>query len=129
MPRCSLSLGGNLGNVSQTFDRALEALRDAEDASIVAVSGRHETQPVGEPAGAFLNAAVEIQTELAPLALLDLLPAIEHRLGRVRTVHWGPRTLHPHLFVFGSEIIDTPRRTVPPPAAWYPRACCCPPSR
>jgi 2-amino-4-hydroxy-6-hydroxymethyldihydropteridine diphosphokinase len=121
MPRCYISLGGNLGNVSQTFDRALEALKGADDASIVAVSTFHKTHPVGPSAGAFLNAAAEIETRLAPLALLDRLQAIEHHLGRVRTVHWGPRTLDLDLLFFGSEIIDSPRLAVPHPAAWYRR--------
>jgi 2-amino-4-hydroxy-6-hydroxymethyldihydropteridine diphosphokinase len=121
MPRCFISLGGNLGNVSQTFDRALEGLEGADDASIVAVSTFHKTHPVGQSAGAFLNAAAEIETRLAPLALLDRLQAIEHQLGRVRTVHWGPRTLDLDILFYGSEIIDSPRLTVPHPAAWYRR--------
>jgi 2-amino-4-hydroxy-6-hydroxymethyldihydropteridine diphosphokinase len=121
MPRCFISLGGNLGNVSQTFDRALEALEGADDASIVATSTFHKTHPVGHSAGAFLNAAAEIETSLPPLALLDRLQQIEHQLGRIRTVHWGPRTLDLDLLFFGSEIIDSPRLTVPHPAAWYRR--------
>ncbi len=121
MPRCYISLGGNLGNVSQTFGRALEALEDTDDASVVAVSTFHKTHPVGQSADAFLNAAVEIETSLAPLAVLDRLQAIEHRLGRVRMVHWGPRTLDLDLLFFGSAVIDSPRLTVPHPAAWYRR--------
>jgi 2-amino-4-hydroxy-6-hydroxymethyldihydropteridine diphosphokinase len=121
MPRCYLALGGNLGNVRQTFDWALDALGRTAESSLIAVSTCHETHPVGEPAGTFLNAAVEIETCLAPLTLLDRLQAIEHELGRVRTVRWAPRTIDLDLIFYESETIDTPRLTVPHPAVWYRR--------
>jgi len=122
MPRCYISLGGNLGAVAETFDRALEQLARGSACEVRAVSRYRQTKPVGDRAGeVFLNAAAEIETSLSPLALLDHLQSIERALGRTREVHWGPRTLDLDLLFYGSEIIDAPRLVVPHSAAWYRR--------
>jgi hypothetical protein len=68
-----------------------------------------------------LNAAAAIDTGLSPLELLDFMQSIETHLGRVRSIHWGPRTLDLDLLFYGSEIIDSARLVVPHPAAWYRR--------
>jgi 2-amino-4-hydroxy-6-hydroxymethyldihydropteridine diphosphokinase len=122
MPRCYISLGGNLGSVGDAFDEALARLGREPGHAVVAVSGYFQTKPVGAAAGrGFLNAAAEIETPLRPLELLDLLQSIETELGRTRTVRWGPRTLDLDLLFYGSEIIDLPRLVVPHPAVWYRR--------
>ena len=48
---------------------------------------------MGPPQGRFLNAAILVTFEGTPEALLDVLLAIEQRLGRVRGERWGPRTI------------------------------------
>lgn len=122
MPRCHIALGGNLGNVSEAFDQALDRLREVPGNSVVTVSRYCETAAVGQQAGKkFLNAAAELETHLPPLELLNLLQAIEFDLGRTRTAHWGPRTLDLDILFYGSEIIELPRLVVPHPAAWYRR--------
>lgn len=127
MPRCHISLGGNLGLVAATFEQALSRLDGENDCRVIAFSDNHETAPVGDQAGAvFLNAAAELETELPPLDLLDKLQAVEHELGRTRegnsqATRWGPRTLDLDLVFYGSQVIDLPRLVVPHPAAWYRR--------
>lgn len=123
MPRCYISLGGNLGTVADAFNAALDRLAKVPGNAVVAVSRYLGTEPVGDRAGGnrFLNAVAEIDTKLPPLQLLDLLQSIELDLGRTRTIRWGPRTLDLDLLHYGSEIIDLPRLLVPHPAAWYRR--------
>jgi 2-amino-4-hydroxy-6-hydroxymethyldihydropteridine diphosphokinase len=84
---------------------------------VIDVSGLYETAPVGGPEDqdVFLNAAIALKTTLNPLALLDLLLAIEQRFHRQRLQHWGPRTLDLDLLLYGDEIVKTPRLTVPHP--------------
>jgi 7,8-dihydro-6-hydroxymethylpterin-pyrophosphokinase len=72
----------------------------------------------GEP---FLNAVAGCDTDLAAETLLDRLQTIEHACGRVRTVHWGPRTLDLDLLAYGNDVIATPRLAVPHPGAWLRR--------
>ncbi len=122
MPRCHISLGGNSGPVAKTFLAALDCLRSTSGCSVVAVSRSIETTAVGEHAGGrFLNAVAELDTALDPIALLDLLQSIERDLGRVRSTHWGPRTIDLDLLYYGAGVIDSPRLVVPHPAAWYRR--------
>ena len=63
----------------------------------------------------FLNAVLRGDTLLRPLELLDKIQAIENKLGRVREQHWGPRTIDIDILLYGSEVIDEPRLTVPHP--------------
>jgi 2-amino-4-hydroxy-6-hydroxymethyldihydropteridine diphosphokinase len=116
-----IALGGNLGPVAATFREALNRLSNS-GIPVVAVSSFHDTTPVGEHAGAtYLNAAAQIESTLSPLELLDQLQAIERALGRTRSLHWGPRTLDLDLLFFDELILDSPRLTIPHPAAWYRR--------
>ncbi|TWU12581.1 2-amino-4-hydroxy-6-hydroxymethyldihydropteridine pyrophosphokinase [Symmachiella macrocystis] len=122
MPQCFLALGGNAGAVAETFARCLDELNSQPAVSVGQVSNSHTTAAVGAVAGdAFLNAATEIETSLAPLELLDLLQATETRLGRTREKRWGPRTLDIDIIFYGDLVCDKPRLILPHPASWYRR--------
>ncbi len=112
--RAVIALGANLGDRVATLTEAVR--RIGELGSIVANSSLYETEPVGyldQPR--FLNAALLLDTDLDPEALLDRLQQIEHDLGRVRTFRNAPRTLDLDLLFFGSRIIETDRLIVPHP--------------
>jgi 2-amino-4-hydroxy-6-hydroxymethyldihydropteridine diphosphokinase len=84
----------------------------------VRVSSFRDTQPVGyvdQPR--FLNGAVELETELAPRQLLDVLLGIEQHFGRDRlsVPAQGPRTLDLDLLLFGDEVIAAPGLEIPHP--------------
>ncbi|CAN5208985.1 2-amino-4-hydroxy-6-hydroxymethyldihydropteridinediphosphokinase [soil metagenome] len=95
----------------------MELLSELDGVEIVAVSSFRETEPVGvvdQPP--FLNGAVEVETSLAPRALLDALLRIEYELGRTRDgTRWGPRTIDLDLLVYAEEAIDEPGLRVPHP--------------
>lgn len=122
MPVCYISLGGNLGAVEQTFDRAIETLRREGQVQVTRISSQYRTAAVGEQSGGeFLNAVAELSTELAPLELLQHLQKIETQQGRTREVVWGPRTLDLDLLFYGQEQILTRTLLVPHPHCWYRR--------
>ena len=123
MTTCLISLGGNLGDVAATIDRALRRLHQPPEISVGLRSSLFRTKPVGADAGAeFVYAAAVLETSLTAHELLDRLLATETELDRVRTIHWGPRTLDLDLLFFGEAIIDDrPRLRVPHPACWYRR--------
>ncbi|MFO8007061.1 MAG: 2-amino-4-hydroxy-6-hydroxymethyldihydropteridine diphosphokinase, partial [Candidatus Brocadiia bacterium] len=80
------------------------------------VSSFIETEPVGgPPQGPYINAAAELRTTLSPRELLEELLDVEDKLGRVRTVHWGPRKLDLDLLLYEDQIIDEPGLQVPHP--------------
>ncbi len=118
-----LAMGGNLGDVATTLLGAEAQLAAHPQIRLVKCSRRYRTSPVGADAGTpFLNSAVEIETDLEPLDLLDYVQAVEKGFGRVRTVHWGPRTLDIDLlFSIPAVIQSTPRLTLPHPHLWYRR--------
>ena len=97
------------------MNAALAALAEIPDSQIVAVSPFYRTPPLGpQDQPDYLNAAVALDTDLAPETLLDHTQRIELQQGRERKAHrWGPRTLDLDIMLFGDRQIATPRLTVP----------------
>ncbi len=110
-----VALGSNQGDSRDSLRRALAGLAAVGD--VVDRSPIYATEPVGGPTGQrrFLNAVVVLRTTLTTHALLDALLGLETRLGRVRDVRWGPRTIDIDLLAHGDANIDDPVATVPHP--------------
>ena len=106
-----VGLGSNLGDREAAIRRA-SALIGARRLSAIV-----ETEPWGlEEQPPFLNAVAELDTELPPRALLDVLLEVERQLGRERVgPRWGPRTIDLDLLVYGDQTIDEPGLVVPHP--------------
>lgn len=84
--------------------------------SITAKTTVHQTAAWGKTDQPdFYNMALEVETALAPLDLLDKTQAIENKLGRVRTEKWGPRTLDIDILYCGDMIFEDERLTIPHP--------------
>jgi 2-amino-4-hydroxy-6-hydroxymethyldihydropteridine diphosphokinase len=114
--RAYIGLGSNLGDSAATLRDAAKRLQTL--GHIAGASQIYETDPVGltdQPP--FRNAVVALDTQLAPLGLLDALLAIEAEFGRERTVRWGPRTLDLDLLWQGAVEQDGERLTLPHPRA------------
>ena len=120
MPEAGLAaigLGSNLGNRSDNLRSAIERLRSLGE--VRAVSSFHSTAPIGyleQPD--FLNAAILLETQLAPQVLLEALLAIEQSMGRVRVgvPLKGPRLIDLDLLLYGGEVMRTATLTLPHPA-------------
>jgi 2-amino-4-hydroxy-6-hydroxymethyldihydropteridine diphosphokinase len=121
MPTAAIGLGANLpstaGAPAETIAAAIERLEDY--GQVTARSGLYRTAPVGyvdQPT--FVNAAVLLETELDPLALLHALLAIERSFGRDRAAGppKGPRTLDLDLLLYDDLVLDQPALTLPHPA-------------
>jgi 2-amino-4-hydroxy-6-hydroxymethyldihydropteridine diphosphokinase len=111
-----LSLGSNLGDRIANLQDAIARLRRSAG-DVVHVSSFYETEPVevtDQPW--FVNAVVELQTELSPRALLESVLAIEHEMGRQRDRHKGPRIIDIDILLYDSAIIDEPGLRIPHPA-------------
>src|SRR5665213_1769927 len=111
-----IALGSNLGDRDRFLARARSALAALPASRVLAESSVEETEPVGDVAqGAFLNQMVALETGLSPRELLNALHRIESDSGRVRTVHWGPRTLDLDIVRFGNHIVQEPDLVIPHP--------------
>lgn len=111
-----LGLGSNLGNRLTTLQISLDCLNQSETVRLIRVSPVYETVPVGGPEQPdYLNAAAEIVTESEPNELLRICNEIENKLGRTRSIQWGPRTLDIDILLYGGEYIQTDMLTIPHP--------------
>jgi 2-amino-4-hydroxy-6-hydroxymethyldihydropteridine diphosphokinase len=115
MPIVHLGLGSNLGDRAKNIHEAVSLLNKA-GVMTVQLSSIIETDPVGgPPQGLFLNAVLKARTELAPLELLNAVNAVESRLGRVRTVKNGPRTMDIDILLYDDLTLNTPELVIPHP--------------
>ncbi len=110
-----LALGSNLGDRLETLQRAVDLLEARPGIDVVRSSRVYETDPVGPPQPAYLNAVVEVRTDLEPQELLKETQAVEDELGRVRAERWGPRTIDVDVLTFDDRVIDEPELVVPHP--------------
>ena len=111
-----IALGANLGDVRGNLRRAIEALDAAPGCRVTGVSPWYRSRAIGpgnQPD--YLNGVVVLATTLAPLALLDLLQALEAAAGRERAVRWGARTLDLDLLLFDELTLADERLTLPHP--------------
>lgn len=92
----------------------MQAIGEIPDSCIVAVSSFYRT-PVGSTGSARLSERRRGSGYRSrPEALLDHTQRIELQQGRVRKAErWGPRTLDLDIMLFGDEVINTERLTVP----------------
>jgi len=111
-----VALGSNLGDRAGFLLLALAELSRLPKTRLMRLSPVYETDPVGPPGqGSYLNAVVELESGLAPEALLHALLAIEAKAGRKREVRWGPRTLDLDLLFLGAKVLDLPGLKLPHP--------------
>lgn len=114
--RAWIGLGSNLDDPLTQVRTALKELAELPETTLAACSSLYRSDPVGPPGQPdYVNAVAALDTRLEPETLLNALQAIEQAHRRVRRVHWGPRTLDLDLLLYGSEVIATPRLTVPHP--------------
>jgi 2-amino-4-hydroxy-6-hydroxymethyldihydropteridine diphosphokinase len=117
----AIALGSNLtsrfGDPAATIGEAI--VRIGVLGQVRAVSSLYQTAPVGfidQPD--FLNAALLLETTLAPLDLMRALLAIEQAMGRNRThaPAKGPRIIDLDLLLVDDLVVATPELSLPHPA-------------
>jgi 2-amino-4-hydroxy-6-hydroxymethyldihydropteridine diphosphokinase len=114
--RVFLGLGANLAQPEQQILTAIETLRQSVDVKLVRSSRLFGSSPMGpKDQPDYVNAVVEIETELAPLALLDLCQLIEQAHHRERVLRWGARTLDIDILSVDDLVIQSERLTLPHP--------------
>jgi 2-amino-4-hydroxy-6-hydroxymethyldihydropteridine diphosphokinase len=114
-----LGLGSNLGEREANLAAAVDRLEREPGVRVLRRSSLYETQPVGvidQPS--FLNAAVEIETELAPRDLLGVLKRIELDLGRRPGRRWGERLIDIDLLLYDDLALRDRDLTVPHREMW-----------
>jgi 2-amino-4-hydroxy-6-hydroxymethyldihydropteridine diphosphokinase len=110
-----LSLGSNIGDRAQNISSAILAL-PLHGARVAKRSALYETEPVEMQAQDwFLNCVVEIETNLQPQELMDVLLKIERSMGRERLVPKGPRIIDIDILLFGPTVVKGSQLEIPHP--------------
>lgn len=111
-----IGIGSNLGDGLANCQRAIRLLDELEGCQVQGRSAFYRTEPVGvEGQPWYLNGVVCLETERAPLHLLQGLLAIETKMGRVRKKKWDARLIDLDLLLHGDRVIDQPGLTLPHP--------------
>jgi len=112
-----IGLGANLGDPAQTIQAALDQLHEHPDVHALVVSSLYRSEPVGYDAQPdFFNAVARFETDLKPLALLEMLLDLESALGRTRSgPRFGPRVIDLDLLLYGDATIESARLSIPHP--------------
>ncbi len=118
MAEAFIALGGNVGDVRATFDRAISLLCDDPGIRLTARSSDYRTPPWGitdQPP--FINAVIVVATTLAPHALLARAQACERALGRDRAgeQHWGPRRIDLDILAYDDVVLNDAILMLPHP--------------
>ncbi|MCI9617443.1 MAG: 2-amino-4-hydroxy-6-hydroxymethyldihydropteridine diphosphokinase [Eubacterium sp.] len=109
-----LSIGSNIGDKEAYLNNAVDSLYDDGNCRVNVVSNYIETEPYGPvEQDNFLNGCIEIETLYSPKELLEKVNQIEAESGRMRDIHWGPRTLDIDIIFYEDEIVDEPDLKIP----------------
>lgn len=113
-----VSLGSNIGDKQQNIERAI-ALIDDKIGSVVKKSSFYCTEPVGFTSdNNFINAAIEVKTDLPIYRILKITQKIERLMGRTQKSSKGvyhDRVIDIDILMYGNKKIHSARLTVPHP--------------
>ena len=112
--RVFIGLGSNLDNPENHIRAAIAEFKILNLVELKQVSPLYSSKPMGpQDQPDFINAVLELETDLTAEQLLDECFNIENKHDRIREQHWGPRTLDLDILLYGDDIIKTDRLIVP----------------
>ena len=121
MKQAFVALGSNLANPISQVESAFAALENLPNTRVVKKSSLYKTAPIGYEAEQlnqipdFINAVAELETDLAPLELLDALLEIENQAGRERPFPNAPRVLDCDLLLYENLRMESTKLILPHP--------------
>ena len=111
-----IALGSNLDDPAAQVNSAMTALEALPLTRVLKCSSLYRSAPVGyldQPD--FINAVVQVETGLAPHALLDAMLVLEQARGRTREFANAPRTLDLDLLLYDDRVLHEHGLTLPHP--------------
>lgn len=116
-----LALGANLGAAENTISQAIRTIAQWQHTQLIRASSLYQTAPIEATGNDYINAVVEISTQLSPQHLLQQCQAAEAAAGRQRSYRNAPRTLDIDVLLYGDQHIHQNNLTIPHPRM-YQRA-------
>ena len=113
-----IALGSNLSDPCAQLQQAIDYLNESSSVIVTDASSIYANPPIGEPnQPVFYNAVVSLKTSFSAPKLLQYCQAIEKQQKRVKTIHWGPRTIDLDIISFNKINQDNIDLTLPHPEA------------
>jgi 2-amino-4-hydroxy-6-hydroxymethyldihydropteridine diphosphokinase len=112
--RAYVGVGTNLGDRWAQLALAARALGATTGIEVLRASRVYDNAPIGPPQPRYLNAVLELETELDAERLLAALQAAEREGGRVPGGRWTARSLDLDLLLLGDEVVRRPPELVVP---------------
>lgn len=111
-----VALGSNLNHPVNQIKLAMDHLKDHPAIQFIQASSFYANPPLGpKDQPDFVNAVAKIKTDLSAFELLKVLQEIEKKQGRMRLIHWGPRTIDLDLLLYDQQVLNEPKLTLPHP--------------
>lgn len=111
-----IALGSNLQQPEKQVSKAIEVLANTPGLRLIKASSLYATAPVGyDNQPDFINAAVQVATDIPAPQLMQLLLDIEQTFGRERPFLNAPRILDLDLLDYEGMHLDTELLTLPHP--------------
>jgi len=111
-----IGIGSNLKGPKKQIEKALKAISEAKEITLLSVSSFYQSKPLLDmPGPNYLNVVCKIETDLSSFDLLSFCQKIEDNQKRVREVKWGSRTIDLDILLYGDQILASKRLTIPHP--------------
>lgn len=111
-----IGLGSNLEQPYQQIKNAISALNNLAGTNVKSDSGYFKSKPMGpEDQPDYVNAVVELETEIGVKKLLEYCQLIEKQQNRIKTRFWGERTIDLDILLYADQQIETEDLIIPHP--------------
>lgn len=119
MPAVHVNIGSNLGDSHSLVRSAAEAISRRLGVGI-RMAPPEESEPWGfSSANRFVNLGIVFESDLDPIALLDILQEVEQSISPAAHRHpdgsYADRLIDIDLIAAGNAVVDSPRLTLPHP--------------
>jgi len=110
-----IGIGSNVGSRYSNIKKALTLLKENK-IKVNKISSMYETSPVGiTKQNWFINCVAECETSLSADKIVAAFKKVESKLGRKKTIKWGPRIIDIDLLLYDKRVINEKKVIVPHP--------------
>ena len=107
-----LSLGSNIGDKKSNLETAINQIN--KFSAIKKISSIYESEPILlKDQDNFYNLVLEIDYKKSVIELLESTKDVERRMGRKKTVKYGPRIIDIDIVFFNNKIVNSKDLVIP----------------
>ena len=107
-----LSLGSNIGDKKSNLETAINQIN--KFSTIKKISSIYESDPILlKDQDNFFNLVLEIDYKKTVIELLETTKDVEKRMGRKKTLKYGPRIIDIDIVFFNNQIVNSEDLVIP----------------